>query len=512
MIPAVVYARYSSSNQREESIAGQLRDCHAFAERNGYKVIREYTDSAMTATSDRRPSFQRMVEDSKKKTFEVVIVWKLDRFARDRYDAAIYRKRLKDNGVRLVSAMENITDSPEGIILEGMLEAMAEYYSRNLAENVKRGTYDSALERKVLGTLPLGYRKGEDGRYAIDEETAPIVQRVFREYLSGKSREAIIEDLNAQGIHTKQGKPFSKNSLYSILKNEKYTGMYRFKDIVDPHGIPAIIDADTFKEAQKSMAEKSFTKKRADIQPDPYHLAGRLFCGLCGSAMTGESARSKSGRIFKYYSCVKRKKHECDKERVSKDWIEGHVLRIVNEQILTNDMIERFVEAYRQNMDALNDQDKVADLYRSELAETERKINNLTKAIADGGWSRSLSEALEALESRQDELTVLLKEEEAKEPPVTPEMVREYFLRLRERAEIEDECQQTLVDVFIRRIYVWDKEKDGSVRTVFEISLTGSDGEPETYEAMLSLCSTEADRVNPSVKVANTSVFILTTF
>ena len=136
MIPAVIYARYSSSSQREESIAGQLRDCYAFADRNGYKVIEEYTDSAMTATSDRRPSFQRMVADSKKHLFEVVIVWKLDRFARDRYDAAVYRKRLKDNGVKLISAMENITDSPEGIILEGMLEAMAEYYSRNLAENV----------------------------------------------------------------------------------------------------------------------------------------------------------------------------------------------------------------------------------------------------------------------------------------------------------------------------------------------------------------------------------------
>lgn len=511
MIPAVIYARYSSSNQREESIAGQLRDCHAFADRQGYRVIHEYTDSAMTATSDRRPSFQRMIADSKKHTFEVVIVWKLDRFARDRYDSAIYRKKLKDNGVRLVSAMENINDSPEGIILEGMLEAMAEYYSRNLAENVKRGTYDSALERKVIGTLPLGYKKGDDGRFAVDPDTAPIVQRIFREYLSGKPRMAIVNDLNAQGIRTAKGKPFAKNSLYSILRNEKYTGMYRFKDIVDPNGIPPIIDIQTFEEAQKKMNTKSFTKRRADIKADPYHLAGRLYCGLCGSPMTGESARSKTGRIFKYYSCVSRKKHTCEKERVQKDWIEGRVIRIVNDQILTDAMIDEFVEAYERNMDALNEGDNVAELYKTEMADVERKIGNITKAIADGGWSKSLSQMLESLENRLEELSVLLKEEESKDPPVTSEMVREYFLRLRERSAVEDECQQTLVDVFVRRIYVWDKEKNGSVRTVIELSLTGSDGEPQTFEAMLEECSSELHRVNPTVKVSNSSVFLITT-
>lgn len=510
MIPAVIYARYSSSNQREESIAGQLRDCHAFAERNGYRVIKEYTDSAMTATSDRRPSFQRMVADSKKKTFEVVIVWKLDRFARDRYDAAIYRKKLKDNGVRLISAMENITDSPEGIILEGMLEAMAEYYSRNLAENVKRGTYDSALEKKVIGTLPLGYRKGEDGRFEIDPETAPVVQRIFREYLAGKSREQIIEDLNHQGIRTGKGKPFSKNSLYSILRNEKYTGMYRFKDIEDPEGIPVIIDRKTFEEAQKRMQEKSFTKKRTDIKEGPYHLAGRLFCGLCGSPMTGESARSKSGRIFKYYSCVNRKKHQCEKSRIPKDWIEERVIRIVNDQILTDDMIERFVDACRKNMDNIAEQDSVADLYRAEMEDNDRKIHNITKAIADGGWSKSLSQMLDELEARQEELQILLREEESKEPQVTPEMVRDYFLQLRQRAQIEDECQQTLVDVFVRRIYVWDKEKDGPVKAVIEIPLS-EEGEPETYEVMLEECSSEVFRVNPTVKVSNTSVFLCCT-
>ena len=512
MIPAVIYARYSSSNQREESIAGQLRDCHAFAHRNGYRVVKEYTDSAMTATSDRRPSFQRMIADAKKRTFEVVIVWKLDRFARDRYDAAIYRKKLKDNGVRLVSAMENITDSPEGIILEGMLEAMAEYYSANLSENVKRGTYDSALQRKVLGTMPLGYRKGEDGKYEIDPDTAPIVQRIFREYLAGRPRAEITAGLNADGFHTSKGTPFSKNAIYAILRNEKYTGMYRFKDIADPEGIPPIIDRETYEMAQKSLKTKSFTKKRADLRADAYHLAGKVFCGLCGRPMTGESARSKTGKVFKYYSCVGRKSHECTKSRIRKDWLEEHVIRVVNDQILTDEMIERFVEEYRKNMKNISDQEDYAAIYRNELQDVERKIQNTSRAIAEGAWSPTVSKMLEELENRRSELEYLIREEEAKEPPITPEMVREYFLQLRQRAKAEDECQQTLVDVFVRKIYVFEPQKKGDpVKVVLEMSLTGSAGIPESYETMLELSSSVWNNVRAAVIVSNSSIFVCCT-
>lgn len=511
MIPAVIYARYSSSNQREESIAGQLRDCHAFAQRNGYRIVKEYTDSAMTATSDRRPSFQRMVADSKKKTFEAVIVWKLDRFARDRYDAAIYRKKLKDNGVRLVSAMENIMDSPEGIILEGMLEAMAEYYSANLSENVKRGTYDSALQRKALGTLPLGYRRGSAGKFEIVPDEADIVRRIFREYIAGKPRADIVADLNRQGLRTRRGEPFSKNSIYTILRNEKYTGMYRFKDIEDPEGIPPIIDRKTFEETQKRMKEKSFTKKRADIKAEPYHLAGRLFCGLCGRPMTGESAKSHTGKVFKYYSCVGKKSHECTKSRIRKEWIEQAVIRLVNDRILTDEMIERFVEEYRKNIEAINGQDDYVEAYRTELKDVERKILNTSRAIAEGAWSPTVSKMLEDLENRRSELEYLIREEEAKDPQIPPEMVRDYFLRLRQRAQVEDECQRTLVDVFIRRIYVFEAEKkDGPVKVVLEASLTGSSGTPESYETMLELSSSEMSNVNPTVKVSNLSLFIIT--
>ena len=192
MTPAVIYARYSSSNQREESIEGQLRECHRYAEAHGFRIVKEYTDAAISGRSDARPAFQRMIREAESGAFSALIVWKLDRFARNRHDAAVYRYQLKKSGVKIYSVMEAISDGPEGIILEGLMESLAEYYSANLSQNIKRGCYDAALKRQVFGKPPIGYVKGPDGRYAIDPETAPIVRRIFDRV---KSNPEVIPDL-----------------------------------------------------------------------------------------------------------------------------------------------------------------------------------------------------------------------------------------------------------------------------------------------------------------------------
>ena len=142
----VIYARYSSDNQREESIEGQLRECKAFAEKNDIQILDTYIDRALSAKTDNRPEFQRMIKDSAKGKFEIVLVWKLDRFARNRYDSAHYKTLLRKNGVKVVSATENISQGAEGILLESMLEGMAEYYSAELSEKIKRGQTENALK------------------------------------------------------------------------------------------------------------------------------------------------------------------------------------------------------------------------------------------------------------------------------------------------------------------------------------------------------------------------------
>ena len=155
----VIYARYSSDRQTEQSIEGQLRACHEYAERNDYVVIREYIDRAISGTTDNRLEFLRMIEDSKRRDFEFVLVYQLDRFSRSRYDSANYKMKLKKNGVRVLSARENISDDASGILMESVLEGMAEYYSAELSQKVKRGRRET-LSKKLFagGITPYGYR------------------------------------------------------------------------------------------------------------------------------------------------------------------------------------------------------------------------------------------------------------------------------------------------------------------------------------------------------------------
>ena len=250
---AVIYARYSSDSQREASIEGQLRDCKDYAEKNGITVVSTYIDRAYSAKTDDRPDFQRMIKDSGKKIFDVVLVWKLDRFARNRFDAVNYKYQLEKNGVHLVSAMEPISQGPEGIMVESMLIGMAEYYSAELALKVARGERENALQCKYNGgVVPLGFTIGKEDRlYHIDPETAPIVQEIFTRYADGEPAEKIAASLNERGLRTRTGKPFVKNSFFQIFRNRRYIGEYRYKDIVTPGGIPAIVDQDLFDRVQQ---------------------------------------------------------------------------------------------------------------------------------------------------------------------------------------------------------------------------------------------------------------------
>lgn len=217
---AVIYARYSSDNQREESIEGQLRECMEYAKYNDITVIGTYIDRALSAKTDNRPEFQRMIRDSYKNAFDYVIVWKLDRFARNRYDSAHYKSILKKNGVKVLSAKENIAEDASGILLESLLEGYAEFYSAELAEKVKRGLKENALKARANGgMLTFGYTVDKDRRYQIDELAAPIVKEIFIMYADDKKIKEIMDILNMKGINTKYSRNISYNFLQRVLSN-----------------------------------------------------------------------------------------------------------------------------------------------------------------------------------------------------------------------------------------------------------------------------------------------------
>ena len=189
----VIYARFSSHSQTEQSIEGQLRECYEYAKRQDLLVVAEYIDRALTGTTDKRPEFLRMIEDSKKKIFDYVLVYQLDRFARNRYDSANYKAKLKKNGVRVLSAKENITEDASGILIEGVLESMAEYYSAELSQKVKRGIRESYEKGYFIGGYGLFGYDIVDKKWTINS-TKRILSEIFlQDTKTAKRRKKLLQ-------------------------------------------------------------------------------------------------------------------------------------------------------------------------------------------------------------------------------------------------------------------------------------------------------------------------------
>lgn len=466
-IPAVIYARYSSSGQREESLTGQIRDCKAYAKRCGYSIIHEYTDAAKTGTNDQRPAFQQMISDASKHKFEAVIVWKLDRFSRDKYDAARYKHVLKQQGVRVISAMEPISESPEGVIMESLLEGMAQYYSMDLSLKVKRGNRESALEHKTIGLRMIGYVPDQDDHFAIDQKTAPIVKRIFTEYDSGKSMKDIYTGLNNDGFRTLQGKQWTKSSLQHILRNERYTGTYIFGDYREEDVIPPIIDKDTFKRVQTRMDWHK--KKPAASRDVNYLLTGKIFCGKCGSPMIGESAKSKTGRIYHYYRDTKTRKKSCSGIRVRTGVIEDAVIDELYKIATDQRIIDRIADSILKRQEERIQDDTELRAIDAQLADVDSKITNLEKAIEAGIITKTTKSRMEELEAQHDQLEQKRKEEELNKPPrLTKDFILFCFEEMAQGDLTSPAFREKLVEVYLEAVYVYD---DGTL--VLQSSLPG---------------------------------------
>ena len=453
---AVIYARYSSDNQREESIEGQLRECKEYADQNGITVVRTYIDRALSAKTDSRPQFQQMIHDSATHTFEAVLVWKLDRFSRNRYDSAHYKRILKNNRVHVVSVTEPISNTPEGIMLESLLEGMAEYYSAELAEKVSRGHKENALKAKFNGgPVPLGYRIDSEHHYQIDPNTAPVVQEAFHRYAAGESIRSIIESLNARGIRNSRGNPFTKNSFQTLLKNRRYLGEYRYKDTVIPDAIPAIIDPDCFDAVQRrcEIHRQAPAHNKADIH---YLLTTKLFCGKCGTMMAGESGRSHTGTVHCYYKCGTRKrsgKEACSLKPVRKEPLEQFVVQTALEKVLNDRVIDLLADKLLEYQSKENTRLLVL---QAELKEVKRRIDNLVTAIEQGILTPSTKARMEELEQQREALETSILQEQIEKPPITREQILFWFDQFRHGDPADIVFQEKVIDCFVNSIYLFD--------------------------------------------------------
>ena len=449
---AVIYARFSSDKQNEASIEGQLRECMQYAEYNGMQIIGNYIDRAFSAKTDHRPEFQHMIKDSYKNLFDIVLVWKLDRFSRDRYDSAHYKRILKKNGVRVISATEAISESPEGILLESLLEGCAEYYSAELAVKVRRGMTENALKAKANGVrAPFGYYIDGDDKYQIDETLAPIVKEIYSLYLEGKRVKDIAKLMNARGIKNR-GYDMNYNSVFRILTNRKYIGEYKFGDNLLPDAIPAIIDKDTFEDVQQRLKnnKKAPAMHRSE---DDYLLTTRLFCGKCGAMMVGEIGTSHTQSKYRYYKCNQAKKHKCDKKAVKKDWIEDLVIEEILSLISDDEVIE---ELSARIYEMQTEENTAVAVVKNQLSEVEKKLNNLAEAIAQGVFSSTTKKLLDDLEEQKSNLEVELFKTQIHHPVLTKEQIQFALYSYRKLDLSSQEGKQQLIDGFVNSIFLYD--------------------------------------------------------
>ena len=450
----VIYARFSSHSQTEQSIEGQLKVCYEYANAHQYTVIGEYIDRAQSGTTDNRTDFQRMIQDSEKHAFQGVLVYQLDRFARNRYDSAINKSKLKKNGVRVLSARENITEDASGILIEGVLESMAEYYSVELSQKINRGMQINASKCLSNGSNPgLGYKVDKERRFYIDEDEAKVVREIFQRYAHGERAADIIRDLNNRRISTSLGREFNKNSLHRLLRNRRYIGYYCYKGTETPNGMPRIVEDALFFKVQDMLSKNRAAPGKGKAKDD-YLLTTKLFCGHCGEPMTGYGGTGKLGKKYHYYCCNGVKQKTCDKKIVAKELIEGQVADICA-QLLTPERIQIIAEEVMSACQSGGEYLSIKKL-KDAIAEADAAIENLWVALEKGQSVERITKRLDQREAEKAALEKQLAKEKRKQPCLQLGHILAFLNYLRDLPGTSEVKRKTLITIFVNSVHLYD--------------------------------------------------------
>lgn len=489
-----IYARYSpGSRQTDQSIEGQYRICEQYAKEKGWRVVKTYADRHKTGTNDDREQFRQMIKDSDRHLFDAVLVWKNDRFGRNMEDMVVNEIRIKKNGVSLVSATEPVVEGAMGAMQKAMLMGMAEFYSATNSENVRRGLHESALKCQVTSAaIPFGYKKGDDKKFHLEPAAAAMVKEIFERYDNGELIFHIMDDVNARGFKTWQGNPFTRNSMYTVLRNERYTGVYIFKDIKIEGGMPKIIDKDIFERVQIKLKKNKHAPARAKAA-EPFLLTTKCFCGYCGGNMVGESGTSKNGEKHYYYCCVKRKnarvkKDACQKKSIRKELLEKIVIDKTLNYVLSDKVIHQIavelVEYQRQEKSTL-----ILDSLLANRRQVEKAINNLLTLVERGDLTEALSARLRDRENELEAINIAIAEQEIVHEQFTEEQIVEYISSFKDLASDLDGCQR-LIDMFIKAVFVY------ADKVVICYNFTGDDSKLTVEDIEKALSEAEENPQN----------------
>lgn len=488
----VIYARYSDHNQREESIAAQLRFCREYCRQRGYIIVAEYTDEALTGRKDDRPDFQRMIRDAKSGNFDLIVCHKVNRFSRDKYDDAHYKKMLLKVGVRVVFAAQEVEDSKEGRFMETILVGQAQYESENLAEEVMKGMMENAHKGIFNGGRPPYGYDVKDQQYIINETEAPAIRVMYPMFTEGFGYTRICAALTDRGYRYRKNKPFTKSILQRLLPNPCYKGTYVFGRrqtingkriagqaplITIENALPAIVSPELWAAAQERVVDN---RKRAAAYKAKrtYMLTGKIICGVCGGHYVGQAASSpKSPNINVYYLCTRRSKQNggCGSKLVRQDVIESYVWEMLDDLLHNPARFEETIAAMaaefsqQQNTDASELQ-----ALEKEKQQVIKKLNNLLDAIEDGQGNKEIKARVADYSLRITQLENRIRDINIKPQQITAardKMIEKYkkYRELLQQGN-DPEIRKQIAQAFIKRVTVLSNPEDAT--RPFEVVLS----------------------------------------
>ena len=457
---AITYYRYSSHAQNDMSIEQQREQAVKYAEAHGYTIVKEYEDRAISGTTDERPQFLQMLSEVGKIKPAVLILWKTDRLGRDRFVLANSKRIIREAGCSIKYVAESVdTETPEGAFFEGILESMAEFYSKQLRQNVMRGMQYNAENALYNGHKTLGYTVDDTKHYVIDDVTAPIVINIYKEYADGKPLTEIAKGLNDAGIRTTLGRDFNVNGLRHILKNDAYIGVYKYGDVVIKDGMPRIISDELFSEVQKRFERNKHRAKEPSIDSEEprYWLTGKLYCGECGSTIHGMSGTSKQGKIHYYYACKRHRKGQCKLRNIKKYEIEALVIKVLREFLNDTENLMSLSVDVSNYYKKLNTNDGYLKSLEVQMKDTEKKIKELMKFVESGRSSETIFDRIVELEGIKANVAEAIEAEKVKLSISNDEYSIQHYFEMYANADFDDdETRDTIFEYFIDKIYVYD--------------------------------------------------------
>lgn len=462
---AVIYARYSAGpNQTDQSIEGQVRVCKKFIKERDFKLTHEYIDRHISGRTDQRPEFQKMISDAEKGLFDILVLYNSDRFARNKYDSVMYKKKLRDNGVKIFYAAENIPDTPEGVLLESLMEGWAEYYSEELSRKIKRGMHDTALKGKSAGSTPPPGYLIENQQYVKNPLFGNAIAEVFDIYLNGGTIKECVAHLNNKGLRNFRGKPFDHNAVKRLLANKKYTGSFEFLGV--EMKIPPLVSNEVFELVQEKI--------KGNKHPRPHEiflLTGKLFCGCCGAPMKSVAGTSKTGKVHQYYACKKK-----DQKNIQKEWLEELVVNEVRKVFTAPtslDMVANKLFILEQEENATVDE---LGTVKARINSIDIELNNLVNILASGVSSETIINKIHELESEKYDLSESIK-------TITP--ISEASLRAGLEMILDEGTNRQLIDAFVYRVTIWPD------KLLIEFNITHDDRLLNSEFDFTAACSTK---------------------